>query len=131
MSTYRALYLPTDDPLVDGCIILTRTNEVHRYLADEMYTPEYLEFISTCALFLVDMQFNKPVPLGLISPMAKWVGNGDEVLSKDIAEWVYDRESRKFVMAIEGDMKDISVIKEHKHYIRCWRIVCPMCGDLH
>lgn len=111
MSNYIALYLPISSELTDGCLIINQYNEVFEY--DEVsYVDQSTEFIRPCALHLVNMVYNQPVILGLISPKVKWIKSGDTVLPKNCKE----------TTLIDEISKEITTV---------WRIVCPNCGSLH
>lgn len=124
---YKALFLPVDKPLEDGCDIINQSGEVFTYNESSDFWRK--DAIRRAELFLVSYEFNQIVVIGRPSPEATWLKNGMDVKACDCEEWVYSTKEKKWHGKINA--KDVPMSWSVDDYCFCWRIKCPTCQVLH
>lgn len=116
---YKAIYLPVDKPLTDGCIVIDVDGNVCNYNKED--NRDYYKYRKVAELFLVSVEFNEVWVVGRPSEESlKWLKGGVEVKSVDCQKGiVYNEEWRP----IAGELYSSNAV--------VFRIKCPVCGMLH
>lgn len=73
---YKYLYLPVDKPLEDGCMVISSNGDVFEYHAVNHYTARKLIVGEP---FIVKIEYNQMHVVGIPSPDARWLKNGDVI----------------------------------------------------
>jgi len=107
---YKAIYLPVDKPLTDGCKIINSSGEVFTYTEDNKIGWA-IPSIKVAEMFLVKEEYNQRIVVGYITPDAtKWVTPGMEFKTFECV-----------------NIKD----DEDQFYLPTFSIVCPTCKTKH
>ena len=122
---YKALFLPVDKPLEDGCDCVFQSGE--HYIYDESKSQFIKAAIKRAELFLVSYEFNQLIVVGKPSPEALWLKNGMNVKEVDCELYMHDKYG--WVNIIRVEPNDLKFVLENK--TTYWRIKCPTCGVLH
>lgn len=120
---YKLLFLPVYKQPTEGCYIINKEGQVFIYSKDEAWN---MDIMAVSEPFLVSSVYNEQKIIGKPSPAVKWLKNGDECKIVDCEEWLYNEDTKQWVMPKPPDMH--SVPKPLSIYIR---VKCPSCQILH
>lgn len=126
---YKALYLPVDKPLEDGCDVINKSGEVFTYDAEQSGVGDG-KYILRAELFLVSFEFNQLVIIGMPSPEAGWLKNGMDVKAVDCEAFIYNKGKKEW--SERCDDPEIFMLGNLNDFLRVYfRIKCPTCHNLH